>query len=437
MIRNALILLNLFIFILYQLIFGEVAVHQEFPEKVAPGESFEVKLTIEKGDVSGSAKLEQELPKGFTAKAGRTNDASFTFSDGVVKYIWMSMPDSQSFSVSYFLTAPGNEEGSFLMEGDFVYLEGNSKQTIPIENKNLIVSPALLADNSETTDNSNITTTSQQAEVTCERIIDKSRLISHRELTVTVRINKSNVTGFARVMETMPAGFTPEEMDKGTAAYSFVDNQVKFVWMSIPKDPVVEVKYRIKVDPEITGEYLINGEFSYLVDNETRKCDLNRESIILTSPAVVEDATEAIVDEEIIEEPEQPEVAVVEEEEEPEPEPEPEIVEKITTPPVVNIPPPTNGIQYKVQIAAARKMISENYFRDHLKINENITAEMHNGWNKYTLGGFDTYGKARDKRNETTRAYTRLKGPFVTAYNNGERITVQEALMISGQKWIK
>ena len=64
---------------------------------------------------------------------------------------------------------------------------------------------------------------------------------------------------------------------------------------------------------------------------------------------------------------------------------------------------------------------------------------MHQGWYKYTLGSFNSYSGARDKRENVNQSIAELSalGPFVAAYNNGSRITVQEALMISGQTWIK
>jgi len=60
---------------------------------------------------------------------------------------------------------------------------------------------------------------------------------------------------------------------------------------------------------------------------------------------------------------------------------------------------------------------------------------MHDGWHKFTVGAFDVYGDARNHR-EDVKGENKITGPFVTAYNTGNRITVQEALMISKQQWV-
>jgi hypothetical protein len=50
---------------------------------------------------------------------------------------------------------------------------------------------------------------------------------------------------------------------------------------------------------------------------------------------------------------------------------------------------------------------------------------------------YTQYKDARDARVKITTESSKLPGPFVTAYNDGERITVQEALLISKQLWYK
>ena len=70
-----------------------------------------------------------------------------------------------------------------------------------------------------------------------------------------------------------------------------------------------------------------------------------------------------------------------------------------------------------------------------LSFNETLKLENINGWFKYTTGHHQVYKAARNDRTRITDKYQKFQGPFVTAYNDGERISVQEALMITSQKW--
>ena len=122
---------------------------------------------------------------------------------------------------------------------------------------------------------------------------------------------------------------------------------------------------------------------------------------------------------------------------EPEIESEP-IASNNETPTMTNIPSPETGVNYKVQICAGHDKVDvAKHFNKEYQFNEeSISTENHEGWIKYTIGAFDVYKEARDRRNVVTDGYS-FPGPFVTAYNSGQRITVQEALMISNQKWIQ
>ncbi len=86
-----------------------------------------------------------------------------------------------------------------------------------------------------------------------------------------------------------------------------------------------------------------------------------------------------------------------------------------------------------MQILAAHKTTNQKYFKKRHNYSESFDIENHEGWVKYTTGEFQKYKSARDKR-ESLNEF-KFPGPFVTAYNNGDRITVQEALMISKQDW--
>lgn len=94
----------------------------------------------------------------------------------------------------------------------------------------------------------------------------------------------------------------------------------------------------------------------------------------------------------------------------------------------------SSGIMYRVQICAVRKNAPTEQIAKELTVTETITPEMHDGWFKYTIGQFSEYAAAKTFRNQKSSLPT---GPFVAAYNKGNRITVQEALMVTRQNWIK
>ena len=68
-------------------------------------------------------------------------------------------------------------------------------------------------------------------------------------------------------------------------------------------------------------------------------------------------------------------------------------------------------------------------------ISSKVNTEMAEGYTKYTVGSHNDYKEARDAREDMRNKG--VAGPFVTAYNTGKRITVQEALMITSQKWYR
>ena len=96
-----------------------------------------------------------------------------------------------------------------------------------------------------------------------------------------------------------------------------------------------------------------------------------------------------------------------------------------------------NKVTYKVQVAASHKQLknTKNFFAKR-NINEKISVEHIDNWYKYTIKSFDQYANARNQRN-TIWEQTPVKGAFVVAYNGKKRITVQEALMLTNQKWVK
>lgn len=91
-------------------------------------------------------------------------------------------------------------------------------------------------------------------------------------------------------------------------------------------------------------------------------------------------------------------------------------------------------VWFRVQVLATRSEASTNAVRRIYAFPGELRMEQHDDWNKFTTGHHTTYQAARDNRVELRANHT-FPGPFVTAYQNGKRITVQEALLVTKQNW--
>jgi hypothetical protein len=95
------------------------------------------------------------------------------------------------------------------------------------------------------------------------------------------------------------------------------------------------------------------------------------------------------------------------------------------------------SVTYHVQIGAFKNTaVTAALLKKMYHIKENIRSEFHESLSKFMIGEHDEYKGARDHREEAKRT-NGVSNAFVVAYNEGKRITVQEALMITNQKWFK
>ncbi|MBL4710546.1 MAG: hypothetical protein JKY48_19125 [Flavobacteriales bacterium] len=352
-----------------------------------------------------------------------------------------------------------SEKPSF---GEGVLDKASDKTTTEADNTEalsdkIVTEPTEIADNSvksETPSNSSTDNTiiTQAAKDGTASIIRKVKHIGQGNYEVTLNISKGNLNSFGKVEDYLPPDYTASENTSYQGIFSFKGNVVKILWMTLPTEENIAVTYNLKSTSDELDSAIIHGVFSYLnVDesNQTKlaptkfrnflaEASLADEAIKSENKNPNEDSpTEQLANRNTSDQNTEEEKIVVEESEVMEeieeiPMTEDELVSEIT-----NVPSPETSVSYKVQIAAAKKEVTQQYFIDRHNITEPISIEYHESWYKYTLGGYDIYKAARNKRNDIWAANNKVNDAFVTAYNAGERISVQEALMISKQKWFK
>jgi len=434
-----------------------VVIDHNLPEKMNPGDKKIVSININKGEVTGFAKLQLEIPAGLTARHIKKSGASFTFSGQKAKFIWMTLPDQQSFTVEYELEANTNICGPQVITGQFSYIKENERIDYDIATKTIIVGDC--GETVDSTESSNETTSqNSNSAAVCKRTVAE---ISSGKYYVTLSCESVLTDGFAKYIENTPNGYSIEEDKNGDAITTVENNQVKFVWFEKPSDGTFSVSYFLmgaaNEQPEVQGQFSYvsqNSPHDIVIDNyfitnpkdmassdtdetgDSPSTNTTESTDSSTTNSTSNNTTENSADNSTTEKtPDTAQNNTTDTNTSNTSENTSNQNTDNTSASASNVPDAENGINYKVQLAATHKYMTGAKFKVLYKFKGEVQLENHEGWTKYVTGSHEVYKDARDTRNSLTATYPKFKGPFVTAYNDGVRITVQEALMISKQKW--
>lgn len=482
---NQLVLLINFLglLLLEPFLLADLSITQNIPTTMAPGTEVRVTVTVEKGTLSGFAKLQLDLPAGMTATAIETKGASFTFADQKAKFIWMALPASPKFNVSYTLKADASVSGSVNINGKLSYIEDNERKTYDLPTATIQVTGGAVAQTAPTTEpapqetapvvappvvapdaSNDVVSAAGAAPVSTEpptaaappslRLIPAQQgagnvggtrtitAITESEMLVEVTISKGAIRGFGKLQESIPPGFTALEKSTDEAIFTSQGTIVKFVWLNLPAKSDLKVSYKLRGTGQPNGEYAVNGEFGYLLNDETQKAVLGSTAFKVGPEAMLAQQApdRSAPGESQQTAQEQPSTSGTEQASGNQQQTGQETADRTEKPKPVTtnrIPAPETGVTYKVQITAAHREVGPEYFAERHHFTGAFSIERHEGWIKYTTGKFNQYREARDQRQAYIAGGNNFPGPFVTAYNNGDRITVQEALMISQQPWVQ
>ena len=449
----------------------DVMITHETPSTMQAGTEVKVTVTIDKGQLSGFAKLQIDLPEGLSATAIETKGASFTFADGKLKFIWMALPTQPQFKVSYTLSAAANAIGSLPVNGKFSYIEDNERKTEELPSTTITISGGTVAQDQSTVPDLSPVIQAPENPVALQPVLDNSNdvssagagapalnttivtpmagiapqqgaggvtgtrsisAITETEMLVEVTVNKGAIRGFGKLQETIPIGFTALEKTSSEAIFTAQDRIVKFVWLNLPASNELKVVYKLRQTTASDEEHTVNGEFGYLLNDETQKAILGSTKFY-TGPKAMESQQAVATIPEVVPTPDPIKTDVTETASGNN-----QAATTAQTQGKVNtnrVPAPETGVTYKVQISAAHREVGAAYFAERHNYSGDFSIERHEGWIKYVTGRFGEYRSARDQRQSYVNGGNNFPGPFVTAYNNGDRVTVQEALMISNQKW--
>ena len=481
--KAILIFINIIGFILFTILnINDVVITHTAPKEIAIGQEVEVNLIINKNNFSGPGRLKLDLSQadGITVKENMSDGSSFTFKENEVLFIWYDLPSEKSIVISYTIIALENTTGIKKIAGDFSFINDNERKQLEVPALIFKVDPELLAEENSKVNNSSTSSV---------RSIEKLG----NEYVITVKTTIDNHKGFARIKEELPMNYTAEAIETAGSIFKNADGYAKFIWTNLPdSNSEIIVKYKITNNIGLDTNFTISGVFSseklisegynsgidipeteyvlykeiisntetdsieadITLEEDTKQDTLlelasnNEENIVNskdteevineTISKVVLDSTidsfKNVIEEEKVNKEVIKEIAIEDEEvkvkkEEVVKAKKEEFIKNIISAKKVN-----NNVDYKVQILAGHRIISDKQVSNQFNYNGEYALETHNGWIKYTVGANSKYSDARDSRNKL-KNYN-FPGPFVTAYNYGARISVQEALILTSQNWV-
>jgi hypothetical protein len=323
-------------------------------------------------------------------------------------------------------------------------------------------------------------------------------VLNPNEFQIDVKIKKDGTKGFARYSDNLPEGFTARQGKTDGSSFSVSDGKIKFVWVTVPAAEELNISYILKGSD--TKATTLSGEYSYLEDNQSKKVKVADASLAATSGAIATNSettaannTNATASNSGIKENKNEsgtqgntdtksnsatnEASTSKEssttktnsgnnttsgttgdvantsktEKEPGSTSDKNSgsgavkntdgsgtsTNKTETTLNDNINKKEGNVNYAVQVGAFTNAgVTANLLSSKFGIKEKIRSEMASGFTKFMVGNHNEYKSARDHR-ETVKTNNGVNSAFVVAYNGGRRITVQEALTITNQKWFK
>jgi len=347
----------------------------DLPGDLAPGASQLVTWSLDIYDCEGFARFQIQFPNGISAQPVETAGASFSFEDGKAKFIWMELPPKNTLEVSLQISADSNFEGGSVTQW-FSFIRDGRRKDVEFEPHHLArKDPPATSRLSDT------------AELSVER---EWSATTKRTGTMTVTVTGHEPGQFLKLTEFLgPHDAVSILKDADCDIRDAFDGQLVFIWQAAPSSADVVVQYTLRGG----NPNAVSGRISTIQDN-----------------TAIEQIVEAIA-------PDAVDPMAVRENPEPKP------------------APVDEEVAFRIQILATHAEVSRETIKRIYAYPGEVRHEQHPDWHKYTTGYHNTYRAARDSRVDLSTKHA-FPGPFVAAYRNGKRITVQEALLVTKQNWI-
>lgn len=284
-----------------------------------------------------------------------------------------------------------------------------NKSATPITNNSITIQPSAPKDTGNTSPAVTVipttvtppptpipSTTNESSIVT--RTLSSTTVEEAGDVNVSITIHRGNISGFAKLEEIIPNGFTATEGEKQNSTFKFEDGKVKYVWLSLPSDSVFTVTYKLTALSTVSGQQTINGKFFYLENNERQATSIGTSVITVSNTASSNNSSANNL-------------------------------------PAVNNTPATKDttgkkVVFSVQVGAFSGPIPIDMANKLLNISSQgiKTHKEDNGITTYTVGEYSNYTSANLLKEELSKdGYPQS---FIVAYYQDKKISLQQAQVL-------
>lgn len=240
--------------------------------------------------------------------------------------------------------------------------------------------------------------------------VRKAVRIDDTTYEVSLGVNGAQPESFVKWTEYTPEGCVCEVVDAAGASLRARGNQQMFLWFQVTDPENLAPKYRLTCDSPLPSSAFY-GELECAFGTETKTSHIADVEWAGSSPGLNESMKlNPSSDAQSVRS------------------------QPAATPHLESDTRGTSEVRFAVQLLANHRDLNSSEVATFLGYTDSYHIFRHNGWHKYLTDNVETYAEARQKRSVIWTTTT-ANDAFVTASLDGERITVQEALLMSNQSW--
>jgi len=239
----------------------------------------------------------------------------------------------------------------------------------------------------------------------------KAKLLDANSAEVNLQIQQFQAGSFVKITEYIPTNCTCEVTESSGASLRKEENAQIFLWFQAPERQALTPSYILKCALDVKT-LAFAGDLEIAFGTQIKTSDIAHIDWLEAFPASNENMELNLT-------PDSPSI--------------PEA--RKNTRAFHRDAKSNTEVSYSVQLLANHRDLSAEEMAGHLGYSGSYSIYRHEGWHKYLVPEVSTYSEAHFVRSKIWTS-TLAEDAFVTASLKGERITVQEALLLSNQTWI-